>query len=82
MSAGAVGAGQYPWGRGRVCGSTQPPLDYQASRKRELAHRLHLGYGFSESHFQDSAESCAARATQGQGTGEPPACPVVPLWEG
>lgn len=69
MSAGAVGAGQYIPGawEGSV-GSTQPPLDYQASRRWELAHRLHLVYGFSESHFQDSAESCTAKATQGQGT--------------
>lgn len=74
--------GCIPGAREGSVGSTRPPLDYQASRRRELAHRLHFGYGFSESHFQDSAESCAAKATQGQGTQEPPACPVVPLWEG
>lgn len=89
-----MGAGQFPWGLGgsrwapgsslgpgRVSGSTQPPSDYQASRRQELVCRLHLGYGFSESHFQDGAKSCAVKVTQGQETREPPACWAVPLWE-
>lgn len=82
MSARALGPpDSIPGAWERSLGSTQPASDHQANRRRELAHRLRLGYGFSESHFQNGAERYAAEATWGQGIREPTARWAVPLWK-